>query len=158
MRKKLLLCLNNGLPMYKDIFKTTTSDYKFIAVQALFLVTFGLASLVKWNSGGVPEAFTEQFGSTWLAALPLGLVLPYYLIAVTETLIFVLFLLSLFRLEWLATSDKMYLRLGLIVSLFVFVILAYGLRLTGQFGGTANAFFYFGVTLFSLYITEKEAV
>ena len=143
--------------MLNDIFKTNTSDYKYIAIQALFLTTFGLASLVKWQSGGVPDGFIDQFGSTWLAALPFGLALPYYIIAVTETLVFVLFLLSVFRLEWLPGSDKMYMRLGLIASLFVFVILAYGLRLTGQFGGTANTFFYFGVTLFALYLAEKES-
>ena len=143
--------------MLNDIFKTTTSDYKYIAIQALFLTTFGLASLVKWKSGGVPDGFIDQFGSTWLAMLPLGLALPYYTIAVAETLIFVLFLLSVFRIEWLSTSDKMYMRLGLIASLFVFVILEYGLRLTGQFGGTANTFFYFGVTLFALYMAERES-
>jgi hypothetical protein len=143
--------------MMKDILRTSTTDLKYIAIQCLFLVTFGLASLVKWQTRGVPDNFIDQFSNTWLSVLPMGLALPYYLIAVAETLIFVFFLLSLFRVEWLSTSDKMYMRIGLIASLFVFAILAYGLRLTGQFGGTANAFFYFGVTLFSLYLAEKES-
>ena len=143
--------------MMNDILRTSTKDLKYIAIQCLFLVTFGLASLVKWQTRGVPENFIDQFGTTWLSVLPMGLALPYYLIAVAETLIFVFFLLSLFRVEWLSTSDKMYMRIGLIASLFVFASLAYGLRLTEQFGGTANAFFYFGVTLFSLYLAEKES-
>lgn len=143
--------------MFTDIKKTGTADFKYIAIQGLFLVTFGLASLAKWQRSGVSENFIEQFGDSWLALLPFGLALSYYTIALAETLIFVLFVLSVFKLEWLKESDKMYLRLGLIAALFVFVILAYGLRLTAQFGGAANAFFYFGVTLFSLYLAEKES-
>jgi hypothetical protein len=145
------------LPMLKQITETTTADLKYIAIQGLLLVTFGLASLTKWKSDGVPGHFINQFGDTWFASLPFGLALPFYTIALLETLVFVFFILSVFRVEWVKSSDKMYLRLGLILSLFVFVILAYGLRLTGEFGGTANAFFYFGVTLFALYLCEKES-
>lgn len=143
--------------MLKKISQTTTTNLKYIGIQFLYLVTFGLASLDKWTPVQIPDGFTNRFGDTWMALLPGGLALPYYTIAISETLIFVLFFLSLFRLEWLKGSDKMYMRLGLILSLFVFVTLSYGLRLTGDFDGTANAFFYFGVTLFALYLTEKEA-
>jgi hypothetical protein len=143
--------------MFNQLKETSTADLKFIAIQALFLATFGLASLAKWKTGGVPDHFISQFGETWLVSLPLGLALSYYTIAVTETLAFVFFIFSVFRVEWVKKSDKMYMRLGLILSLFIFVILAYGLRLVGEFGGTANAFFYFGVTLFALYLTEKES-
>lgn len=131
-------------------------DLKFIAVQALFLVTFGLASLSKWKEGGIPDGFADQFGDTWLASLPGELAIPFYTIALMETFAFAMFILSVFRMEWQKESDKMYMRLGLILSLFIFVILSYGLRLVGEFGGTANTFFYFGVTLFALYVTEKS--
>lgn len=143
--------------MLSELKKTSTADYKYIAIQALFLVTLGLASLAKWKTRGVPSGFSDQFGETWLASLPFGLAFSYYTIALTETLAFALFLLSVFHVEWLEKSDKMYMRLGLILSLFIFVVLSYGLRLTGEFGGAANTFFYFGVTLFSLYLTEKES-
>lgn len=130
---------------------------KFIAVQLLYLVTFGLASLRKWEAGGVQESFRDQFGESWLAELPGELALPYYTIVILESLIVVLFIISLFRMEWQSNSDKRFMLYGLIVSLFTFVVLAYGLMLTGQFQGTANAFFYFGCTLFALYITEKAS-
>lgn len=143
--------------MFKQLKETATSDYKYIAIQLLFLVTFGLTSLSKWIPGGVPEGFLERFGDTWMNLLPGGLAVPFYTIAVTETVAFVFFILSFFRLEWLKSSDKMYMRLGLILSLFIFVILTYGLRLVGDHGGAANTFFYFGVTLFALYLTEKES-
>lgn len=142
--------------MFYKIKETKTTDLKYIAIQVLYLTTFGLASLAKWRPIGIPEGFIDRFGETWLGTLPGGLFLPYYTIAVSETLIFAFFLLSIGRLEWVKSSDKMYLRLGLILSLFVFVILAFGLRLVGDFGGTANTFFYFGVTLFALYICEKD--
>ncbi len=131
-----------------------------LSILGLMLATFGLASLAKWTPGQIPQGFQEQFGETWLASLPGGLFMPYYTIAVSETLAFLLFIVSLARLEFLPNRQTHFLQYGLILSLFIFVILAYGLRLTGQFQGTANAFFYFGATLVSLiyvnYATPKE--
>lgn len=144
--------------MLEKLKETSTFDLKYIAVQVLYLVTFGLTSLAKWKPRGIPEGFVNRFGDTWMSTLPGGLFIPYYTIAVSETLIFVFFLLSVSRIEWVKSSDKMYMRLGLLLSLFVFAILAYGLRLIGEFGGTANAFFYFGVTLIALYLCEKDSV
>jgi len=141
----------------KSILKDSrVEDLKYVAMQGLFLVTFGLASLSKWKEGGVPGHFIDQFGDTWLASLPGDLVIPFYTIAILETFAFAMFILSVFRMEWQKVSDKMYLRLGLILSLFIFVILSYGLRLVGEFGGAANTFFYFGVTLIALYMAEKH--
>lgn len=133
-----------------------TNNLTFIAIQFLYITTFGLASLRKWETGGVPDGFREQFGESWLAILPGELLLPYYTIALLETLILILFLVSFLRFEWQVSNDKTFLKYGLVLSLFTFVILAYGLRLTGQFQGTANAFFYFGCTLIALYITERS--
>ncbi len=65
------------------------------------MITFGPASLAKWQEGGVPDLFTDQFGDTWMGSLPGGL------------------------------------------------------RLTGQFGGAANTFFYFGTTLLALWFTGQ---
>lgn len=136
---------------------TKTDDLKIIAIQLLFLATFGLAAMAKWFPPGIPDGFINQFSDTWMAALPGGMFLPYYTIAVTEALAFILFLVSFFKMEWLQSSSKKYLKYGLILSLFIFVILAYGLRLVSEFQGTANAFFYFGATLLTLYIVEREA-
>lgn len=134
----------------------STDGLKFLAIQLLIMATFGLAAVAKWFPPGIPENFINQFGDTWLGSLPGGLFIPYYTIAVTEATAFFLALISFFRLEWIRGNTKYFLKLSLILCLFIFVILAYGLRLTGEFQGTANTFFYFGVTLFSLYLTEKE--
>lgn len=134
----------------------STDGLKFLAIQLLIMATFGLAAVAKWFPPGIPENFINQFGDTWLGSLPGGLFIPYYTIAVTEATAFFLALISFFRLEWIRGNPKYFLKLSLILCLFIFVILAYGLRLTGEFQGTANTFFYFGVTLFALYLTEKE--
>lgn len=120
------------------------------------LAAYVLAVLAKWENRTIPAGFTEQFGDTWLASLPGGLFIPYYAIAVTETLAVLIFMGSFPRGEFLSGRDKTWLKAGLVVSLFIFVILTFGLRLTAQFQGTANTFFYFGATLLCLYIVEKE--
>jgi len=127
-----------------------------MAIQLLIMATFGLASLSKWTGGGIPESFINQFGETWLNAWPGGLFLPFYTIVVTETAAFLLAAISLFRGEWLKSRETIWLTSSLVLSLFVFVILGYGLRLTGQFGGAANAFFYFGTTLLALWYVDRN--
>jgi len=138
-------------------FKPRFDDLKFIAIQLLFMATFGLAAMGKWFPPGIPESFADQFGDTWLASLPGGLFLPYYTIAVTEAAAFFLALASLLLGEWMKDKPKIMLKSCLVLSLFIFVILAYGLRLVSEFQGTANAFFYFGATLIALYVTEKAS-
>ncbi|MCC5940042.1 MAG: hypothetical protein JJU37_00725 [Balneolaceae bacterium] len=140
----------------KKLLSTTIDDLKFITIQLLFLMTFGLASLSKWKNGGIPENFTERFGDTWMASLPGSLFIPFYSIVLLETAVVLLMAVSIFRMEWLRQSNKLFLKAALILSLFVFVMLGYGLRLTGDFGGAANLFFYFGATLVALFVAENQ--
>ncbi|MEX0905743.1 MAG: hypothetical protein WD604_17565 [Balneolaceae bacterium] len=144
--------------MQVEIIKATRlKDLKFIAIQLLLIVTFGLASLFKWTASEIPADFIVQFGNTWLNLLPGGLFFPFYAVATLETTAFVLFIISISKTEWLAISNKIYLKLGLILTLFIFVVLSYGLRLTEQLSETANVFIYFGVVLFALYLAENES-
>lgn len=130
------------------------TSLKWLSIQSLLLMTFGLAGWAKWAPGGIPQGFQEQFGSTFLAALPGGLFLPYYTIAVTETLAFLLTAFSVIRGEFLPDRARPVLRAALTLSLFIFVILGFGLRLTSQFPGAANLYMYFGVTLLALWMVE----
>lgn len=132
------------------------NDLKFLAIQLLIAVTFGLAAMGKWFPPGIPDHFKSQFGDTWLASLPGELFIAYYSIAVLEAIAFFLAMASIFKLEWISENRKTLLKACLVTSLFIFVILAYGLRLIGEFQGTANAFFYFGTTLVALFIVERE--
>lgn len=139
-----------------DVLRNTKlADLKFIAVQLLYIITFGLTSYTKWTASGVPKSFIERFSNTILAVLPAGMFVSFYIIAIAETFALVLFLISVFKLEWLHESRKIYLESGLVLSLFIYLILGFGLRLAGEHGGAANLFFYFGITFVILYVVEK---
>ena len=128
---------------------------KYVALYGLFLVTFGLAGLDKFLTEGVPGWFTQQFGETFLATLP-GLSFAYYKIALLEVAVVLIFVTSFVRGEFLENRDRSFLKLGLALSLIVFVVLGFGLRLTKDFGGAANLFFYFGATLVCLFVVQKD--
>lgn len=135
--------------------QTKLTDLKFIAIQLLFTITFGLTSFSKWAEGGIPEHFTDRFSDSLLNLFPGGLFVSYYAIAIIETFALVLFVISIFKMEWLTDNKKIYLESGLILSLFIFVILGFGLRLIGDQGGAANLFLYFGATLVALFLVEQ---
>ncbi len=137
--------------------KLQNIDFPVMAIQLLIMATFGLASLSKWSGVGIPDSFIGQFGETWLNALPGGLFLPFYTIVITETIAFLLAAVSFALGEWIKGRENSWLRYSLVLSLFIFVILGYGLRLTGQFGGASNAFFYFGTTLIALWYTDQRS-
>lgn len=135
---------------------TKLADLKFIAVQLLYIMTFGLTSYSKWTEPVVPQHFIDRFSDTILFILPGGMFISYYTVAIAETVALVLFLFSVFKMEWKSESRKIYMQSGLVLSLFIFLILGFGLRLAGEHGGAANLFFYFGITLIALYVVEKS--
>ena len=56
-----------------------------IAVILIFLFTFLLAGIDKWNDGGAPDWFVEQFSETWMGSMPQT---PMYIgLALLETII-----------------------------------------------------------------------
>ncbi len=125
---------------------------KLLAIQLLFATTFFLSAWLKWSQG-VPNCFNKQFGATWLASAPGGLPASYYFLAALETIAFLGLGASLARLEFLP-NRKPFLKWSLTFSLFVFVVLAYGSRLTGKFDIAAYNLMYFVGALLCL----REAV
>lgn len=128
---------------------------KLIPVYLLFLATFGQASLEKFLSGGVPDWFRKQFENTFLNAFPGALSIQYYLIAVLEAAVVVAFLLSAAHLEFVAGSPRDVLKLALVLALFVFFALGFGLRISGDYQGAANLFLYFGATFLIFMYVER---
>ncbi len=114
---------------------------KVLAIQLLFGTTFFLSAALKW-SGGVPAWFLQQFQATWLARSPGGLPAIFYFLALLETAGLLGCVASIVRLEFLRPS-KTILRWTLVFALFVFVVLAYGARLTGKFDVAACNLMYF---------------
>ena len=128
---------------------------KLLPIYCLFIGTFGQASSEKFLSGGVPDWFKNQFQPTFMSKLPGGLTAQYYLIACLEATIVLFFLLSLGSLEFLPFHDTTFLKTGLVLALFAFFALGFGLRITGDFQGAANLFAYFGVTFLIFVYVER---
>ena len=125
----------------------------WLVIELFYLMTFGLAAWLKWSQG-VPEWFLKQFGGTWLAHAPLGLEGSFYFIAILETLAFFGFFCSLLRLEWLR-AEPLLLRGSLVFSRFVFLVLAYGSRLTGKFDVAGWNYVYLLGTLLTLQLRGR---
>lgn len=128
-----------------------------IPVYLLYIATFAQASLEKFRSGGVPEWFKKQFEKTILNAFPGALTIQYYAIACLEALVVLLFFTSAVNMEFLPGHGQIFLTFGLLLSLFTFFSLGFGLRMGGDFQGAANLFSYFGVTFVILVYILKFA-
>lgn len=118
---------------------------RLLPIYSVFLYTWIITGFSKLFGPGVAPSFQEKFGETFLAAVP-GLTIAFYQIAIFEVIAGVLFLVSLFRLEFLLERPKAFLGWGLWMSMVNFAMLGFGLRLIGEHDGAANLFFYFGAT------------
>ena len=122
-----------------------------------FLFMFLLAAIDKWiefvRERGAPEWFVNQFGETVLGRLPM---MPQFVgIAVFETVLAVGAIVSLFSLEWLRNSAPI-LKLTIVGVLFLFIVLSFGARISGDFGSAASHFMYFSGTLLALVIIDRD--
>ena len=108
-------------------------------------MTFALGARVKWLDLH-PAWFEAQFKSTWLAHLPGGLGSVYFSLALIETIVGLGFLVSLLKAEPF-NGRNVWLKLSLNGSLFIFLILAYGSRLTEKYDVAGWNFLYFVGTL-----------
>jgi hypothetical protein len=133
-------------------------NLKLIPIYLLFVGTFGQASAEKFLSGGVPDWFKGQFANTKLNCFPGSLAMQYYLIAILEASVVLIFLLSAGNLEFLAYHDKTLLKCALLVALFTFFALGFGLRVSGDYQGAANLFLYFGVTFLIFIYVERSGL
>jgi hypothetical protein len=118
------------------------------AINLLFLMVWGFAGLGKLHSG-FPPSWQEKFANTFLATFP-GVKGAFWLVAAAEVAAFLLAAAALLRGEFLRLRPPACLVLVLMGSLYVFVMLAFGLFLTSDFTGTFQMFVYFGVTLLAL--------
>ncbi len=118
------------------------------AIIFIYLVLFGTAAVDKWKTLSTPEWFVKQFANTFIAKLPGGAAVGYWVIATLEAGLALLFLLAVF--------NGMFLAYALVGSLFLFGILLLGLRVTYDFQGSSNMFAYFGATLLSLFLVSMN--
>ena len=119
-------------------------EIRNFAIIFIYVILFGTAAFEKWKSLSTPDWFTKQFAGTFIAKLPGGAVVGYWVIASLEALLTICFVAAVFNF--------MLLPYALLGSLFLFGILLFGLRITYDFQGSANMFTYFGATLVSLFL------
>ena len=111
-----------------------------LAIAGLLLATFAEASLAKLLGREVPQWFVDQFKDTWLGKFPAAP--QYWLIAVLELGVAVLVIGSIATGEpWNAGANP-WLGYALLLGSLVFSMLCFGLRVSFDFAGAANAFFY----------------
>jgi len=127
---------------------------RIVAVQLLFIGMFITTALSKWHSGVYPP-FHKQFDNTWIAKFP-GVDAAFYIIAASESLACILFILSLITGEFLR-SRRPILDVAFTGTLLLFMALTYGTFLSSQFDVAAHNFFYFVGTMGLVYLTRERS-
>ena len=96
------------------------------------------------DDGNAPQGIKDQFKGTFIDTFP-GTDTVWVILGLLEFGVFLLLLASLVFLEFLPHRPKLFLQLGLAVSLLTFACLAFGQTATKQFAGTASLYTYFGM-------------
>jgi hypothetical protein len=100
-----------------------------------------------------PPAIKQQFAGTFVDTFP-GTNAAWTGLGILEFCVFLLFVASLLRLEFLPHRDKRLLQTGVSIALLTFACLAFGQTATGQFAGTAELYTYFGSTVVILILVS----
>lgn len=124
-----------------------------LAVTLLILMIFTQASIDKWMVWTAPAWFIAQFEDTWMGNLPQT---PMFLsIAFVESIVALGTFVSLVTLEWLR-PPAIILRWMLAGVLFIFIMLCFGARISGQYADAASHFFYFAGALLMFYVIDHD--
>ena len=127
----------------EDLDLTTATS---LAIRLIYTILFGTAAWDKIKGKVTPEWFLKSFEPTFISKLPGGARSAFWLITGAETLLAIAFPLSLIF--------PILLPYALLSSMFLFAGLCFGLRITGDFQGSANVFIYFAASILSLSILQ----
>lgn len=117
-----------------------------VAIYFAYGSIFLLAGGGKFLERGIPDWFEKQFLNTFLVKVP-GLAFCYLSIALLEIFVSLLILVSAVKLEFLPGNETFYLQSAVALASVIFGILGFGQRLSQDYAGAANSFFYLGATL-----------
>lgn len=121
-------------------------NLSFLAIYAVYGLTFLLAGGSKFKEKKVPDWFRNQFESSLMAKFP-GISVSYWSIALLEILVPCILVVSLLKMEFAVGANHFFLQIAISLASLIFAMLGFGLRLVGDFQGAANLFFYFTGTL-----------
>lgn len=119
-----------------------------LAVNLLYLMVWSFAAAGKLREG-MPPWFADKFGGTMLRTFP-GLSVAFWTVTLGEAAAAALALAALVRLECLGRRAGTCLQATLVGSLYLFLMLGFGLWLTADFNGGFQHFVYFACTLVAL--------
>ncbi len=129
--------------------------------RLLLIVLFGfLSGIPAYHKlvGEFPPAwFVKKFEPSFFGSIPYGLSFAFGCILLLELVIPVFFLLALIKKEWQIPSAFRYSRLGLQLSLVLFLVLFFGSFLIQDYNNGFIDFMYFIATLFVLKFFFAEA-
>lgn len=128
-----------------------------LAVIVLFLVVFAEASLSKLLARELPDWFRDQFKDSWLGKL-VPMPLLYWPIALAELLIAGLFVMSLVFLEFKTGVPNVYMGWGCLGAMLLFAGLCFGQRVTYDYAGAANSFYYSALSGVLWYLVTRVVI
>jgi hypothetical protein len=127
------------------------------SIALLLGMTWTISALGKLLAGGVPEWFIKTFEPTFLKSLP-GLTISFYSIALLEAVAALFTVGSLITGEFLRKGPPTLLKLGLYMSLLLFIQLGFGKQLIQDYAGAHELFMYFvGALVMLLAIRSLQA-
>lgn len=122
-----------------------------LPLYAVLLYTMGIPGWAKIFGGPqVIERYVNMFRDSFIAQLPGGTSLMIYVLGALELAIPALLIISLVKGEFRLTAGKTWFNYALVLSMFTFGMLCFGLAVLFNFAGSANLVFYPIFTLLAL--------
>ncbi len=128
-----------------------------LLTQLLFLALSGITAWQKISGLTVPEWFLKKFESSIFGMVPIGIPFAFYTIVLLETAIALVFIVSLFNMEFKNNVDRKWLCFGLDLSMLLFLVLFFGSFLVSDYSNGALDFMYFGFSFFMKREFSKES-
>lgn len=123
------------------------------AVLLLFIITFVEASLSKFLARETPEWFRNQFQKTWLGKFPLPMM--WWSIALIELAVAGLFVTAAVKMEFLKGTPNTFTGWGCLGAMGLFIVLLFGQRVSQDYAGAANSFFYASLSGILWYVIQS---
>jgi hypothetical protein len=120
---------------------------KTFLVQLFYLSLTGITAIQKILPLEIPSWFNEKFEKT-IGMIPCGIELSFFTITFLESLIAVLILFSIIKMEFKFKRDKPILKMALELSMILFLILFFGSFLAMDYENGALDFLYFAGTFY----------
>ena len=124
--------------------------FERLILLVLFSMLSGVPAYHKLVGDFPPEWFIKKFEPSFFGWIPYGLSLAFGMILLLEVVIPVIFIIALIKKEWRKSSELLYSRLGLRLSLVLFLILFFGSFLIQDYNNGFIDFMYFIGTLLIL--------